>query len=237
VWNVKRLRPVGLGPWDFTKPVNTRGLFIAEGFTNYYGDMMLQRAGLWTEKQLLANYDGTLNFVENLPGTKLLSAVEASVIAPFLDRASQVQNTNLANTTVSYYPKGELVGFALDLLIRKRSNGQKSLDDVMRRMYNEFYLKSPKDSYYLRGRGFTVEDFERVTTQVTGANMSDFFTKYVHDVQMPPYDEGLEFVGLKLTRVDSTTSFGEKITFYNIREIPNASAEAIARRQAWLSGR
>lgn len=235
VWNVKRLRPVGLGPWDFTKPVNTRGLFIAEGFTNYYGDMMLHRAGIWNEKQLLTSYSGTINFIENSPGSKLMSAVEASIVAPFLDRASQVQNTNLSNITVSYYPKGELLAFALDLMIRKRSNGKKSLDDVMRKMYDEFYLKSPKNTYYLRGRGFTIEDFERVTTQVTGANMSDFFAKYVRDVQMPPYDEGLEFVGLKLSRANATRPNGEKIINYKIEELPNASSIAISRRKSWLT--
>lgn len=235
VWNVKRLRPEGLGPWDFTKPVNTRGLFIAEGFTNYYGKMLMQRAGIWTDKQLLDSYSRTITGIENAPGSKLTSAVEASLIAPFLDRASRVQNTNLSATTVSYYPKGELVGFALDLMIRKRSNGAKSLDDVMRKMYEEFYLKSPKNTYYLKGRGYTVEDFERVTSQVTGTSMSDFFTKYVRGVEMPPYDEGLEFVGMKLTRTAATRN-SMNFTQYKIEELPDASSQARAQRAAWLKG-
>lgn len=237
VWNVKRLRPVGLGPWDFTKPVNTQGLFIAEGFTNYYGKMHLQRGGIWTDKDLIESYSRTISLIENSPGSKLTSAVEASLIAPFLDRATRVQNTNIANTTVSYYPKGELVGLTLDLMIRKRSNGKKSLDDVMRTAYNEFYVKSPKNTYYLKGRGYTVEDFERVVSQVTGTNMKDFFDKYVRDVQVPPYDEGLEFVGLKLTRTDATRPNGDKFTNYNIEELPNATAEQIAHRKAWLAGK
>lgn len=235
VWNVKRLRPVGLGPWDFTKPVNTRGLFIAEGFTNYYGKMLLHRAGLSTDKELLADYGNTMTYIESSPGSKLMTAIEASLVAPFLDRASRVQQTNLAATTVSYYPKGELVAFALDLMIRKRSNGAKSLDDVMRKMYEDFYLKSPKNTYYLKGRGYTVEDFERVTSEVTGTNMSDFFTKYVRDVQMPPYDEGLEFVGMKLTRTEINRN-NMNLTQYKIEEIPNASAQARARGAAWLKG-
>jgi predicted metalloprotease with PDZ domain len=237
VWNVKRLRPVGLGPWDFTQPVKTRGLFIAEGFTNYYGKMMQHRSGLWTDKQLIDSYASTITGIENSPGSKLLSAEEASVIAPFLDRASRIQNTNLANTTVSYYPKGELIGLTLDLMIRKRSSGRKSLDDVMRKMYEEFYLKGPKDSYYLKGRGFTIEDFERVTTQVTGISMSDFFTKYVRSVEVPPYDEGLGFVGLKLTQTEAIRPSGEKFTSYKIEELSNISPETIARRKAWLRGK
>lgn len=237
VWNVKRLRPVGLGPWDFTKPVNTRGLFIAEGFTNYYGKMLMQRAGVWTEKQLLESYSRTITGVDNSPGSKLMSAEESSVIAPFLDRASRVQNTNLAATTVSYYPKGELVALALDLMIRKRSGGRKSLDDVMRKMYEEFYLKSPKDTYYLKGRGFTVEDFERVTSEVTGANMSDFFAKYARGVEMPPYDEGLEFIGMRLSRTEASRPSGEKYTVYKIEDSANASESKRRLKNSWLSGK
>jgi predicted metalloprotease with PDZ domain len=237
VWNVKRLRPVGLGPWDFTQPVSTRGLFIAEGFTNYYGKMMMHRSGIQTDKQLLESYSRTITGIENSPGSKLLSAEEASVIAPFLDRASRVQNTNLANTTVSYYPKGELVGLTLDLMIRKRSNGKKSLDDVMRKMYDEFYVKSSKNTYYLKGRAYTIEDFERVTSEVAGTNMSDFFTKYVHNVETPPYNEGLAFVGLKLSETDSARPTGEKFTAYKIEELPNATVQMLAMRKAWLSGK
>lgn len=237
VWNVKRLRPIGLGPWDFTQPVNTKGLFIAEGFTNYYGKMLLQRAGVWTQQQLLESYSRTITGIENSPGSKLTSAVEASIIAPFLDRASRVQNTNLSNTTVSYYTKGELLGLTLDLMIRKRSNGKKSLDDVMRKMYEKFYLNSPKDSYYLKGRGFSVEDFEEVTTEITETNMSDFFAKYAYNVEVPPYDEGFEFIGMKLTRTDSTRDSGEKFTLYKIEELPNVSAQTLARRNSWFGGK
>ncbi len=235
VWNVKRLRPIGLGPWDFTKPVATRGLFIAEGFTNYYGKMMQYRSGLWTEQQLIDSLGRTITGIENSPGSKLISAVESSIIAPFLDRASRVQNTNMAATTFSYYPKGELIALTLDLMIRKRSNGAKSLDDVMRKMYDEFYLKSPKNTYYLKGRGYSVEDFERVASQVTGTSMTDFFARYVESVETPPYDEGLAFIGMKLVGTSSAARTGENITSYKIQYSGDVSAETAARRKAWLA--
>ncbi|HZB43960.1 MAG TPA: hypothetical protein VE360_01880, partial [Pyrinomonadaceae bacterium] len=168
VWNVKRLRPAGLGPWDFTRPVNTRGLWIAEGFTNYYGKLFMRRAGLMTDEQLLRSYSNAVNTVEGAPGSKLMSAEEASLSAPFLDRAGSEQRTNLGNTAVSYYPKGETLGLVLDLLIRGRTGGRKSLDDVMRRAYEEFYLKGASDSYYLKGRAYTVEEFERLASAETG---------------------------------------------------------------------
>lgn len=200
VWNVKRLRPVDLGPWDFTKPLVTRELWIAEGLTNYYGQLMLRRAGLWTERKLLDALAQTITQVENSPGNRLMSAEEASVLAPFLDRAGHEQRTNLFNTAISYYPKGEVIGLVLDLLIRGETNGRASLDDVLRRMYDEFYVRSPKATYYLKGRGYTVEDFIRVTSEVAGKNMNEFFKSYVRAPQTLPYDEAFAHVGLRLVR-------------------------------------
>ncbi len=200
VWNVKRLRPVELGPWDFTKPLNTRSLWIAEGLTNYYGHLMLRRAGVWDEAAFLKRESQTITAIENAPGSRLMSAEQASLAAPFLDDAPHAQLTNLANTAVSYYPKGELVGLVLDLTIRGRTNGRVSLDDVMRRMYEEFYLKSANESYYLRGRGYTGDDFERVTKAVAGVDLSDFFSRYVRDVEKLPYDEAFGYLGLRFVR-------------------------------------
>jgi predicted metalloprotease with PDZ domain len=200
VWNVKRMRPVGLGPWDFTRPLVTQGLWIAEGFTNYYGKLSQRRAGLWDDEQLFKSYAGAIGGIENAPGSRRTSAVEASILAPFIDRSTNDQRTNLANTVVSYYPKGETLAIALDLLIRGRSKGRVSLDDVMRRGYEEFYLKSPNDSYYLKGRGYTIEEFQRLASEVAGFDLSDFFRRHVYGVEPPPYDEALAYVGLRLTR-------------------------------------
>src|SRR5438132_4394326 len=143
VWNVKRLRPIELGPWDFTRPANTRGLWIAEGITNYYGHLMQRRAGLWDDAKLLSTLAGQITEVENAPGSRLMSVEESSLSAPFIDDAVHAQQTNLENTSISYYPKGEVLGLVLDFLIRGKTNGKASLDDVMRRMYEEFYLKGP----------------------------------------------------------------------------------------------
>jgi len=178
VWNIKRLRPIELGPWDFTRPANTRGLWIGEGITNYYGHLIQRRAGLWDDAKFLSTLSQQITEVENAPGSRLMSAEESSLSAPFIDDAVHAQQTNLANTSVSYYPKGEVLGVVLDLSIRRKTGGRASLDDVMRRMYEEFYLKSPNATYYLRGRGYKNEDFERMATEVAGADMSDFFKRY-----------------------------------------------------------
>jgi len=200
VWNVKRLRPIELGPWDFTRPANTRGLWIAEGITNYYGHLMQCRAGLWSDAQLWTRLLQQITEIENSPGSRLMSAEESSLSAPFIDDAPHAQQTNLAYTSISYYPKGEILGVVLDLLIRGKTGGKASLDEVMRRMYEEFYLKSANATYYLRGRGYKNEDFEHMVSEVTGADMSDFFKRYVRGVESPPYEEAFAQVGLRFVR-------------------------------------
>jgi predicted metalloprotease with PDZ domain len=232
VWNVKRMRPAGLGPWDFTRPVVTRGLWIAEGFTNYYGKLAQRRAGVWDDGQLFDAYARTIGYVETSQGSKWTSAVESSVLAPFIDRGSSDQQTNLQNTVVSYYPKGETLAVALDLLIRGRSRGRASLDAVMRRAYEEFYLKSERDSYYLKGRAYTVEDFQRVASEVAGFDLSDFFRRHVYGVEPPPYDEALAYVGLRMTRTPDAAH-----PDYRIEKDDRAAPEALALRAAWLAGK
>ena len=246
VWNVKRLRPAGLGPWDFTRPVQTRGLWIAEGFTNYYGALMLRRAGLRTERETLDDYAATISAVESAPGSRLMSAEESSLLASFLDRATHEQRTNLANTSVSYYSKGEVLGLTLDLLIRGRTRGRVSLDDVMRRAYEEFYLRAPKDSYYLRGRAYTNEEFMRLASEVAGFDLSDFYRRHVRGTEPPPYEEAFTYVGLRLARrpqaraaspaASGAATPAPASVAYRLEEIESATAEARALRAAWLKG-
>src|SRR5207247_2365099 len=166
----------------------TRGVSIAEGITNYVGHLMQRRAGLWDYAKWLSTLAGQITEVENAPGSRLMSAEESSLSAPFIDDAVHAQHTNLENTSISYYPKGEALGIVLDLLIRGKTNGKASLDDVMRRMYEEFYLKSPNSTYYLRGRGYKNEDCKSVPSEVAGTDMSDFFKLYVRGVESPPYE-------------------------------------------------
>jgi len=231
VWNVKRLRPLELGPWDFTRPVSTRGLWVAEGFTNYYGHLMLRRAGLWDDKKFWAREAQTIRGIESTPASRLMSAEQSSLSAPFIDDAPHAQQTNLENTAVSYYPKGELVGMVMDLLIRGRTQGKSSLDEVMRRMYDEFYLKSPNNSYYLHGRGYHTEDLERVVSELAGAEFHDYFKRYVRDVEVLPYDEAFGYVGLRVVKTQAkepynaglSVMFDPLVTIENVRN--NSPAE------------
>lgn len=231
VWNVKRLRPVELGPWDFTRPANTRGLWIAEGITNYYGHLMQRRAAILNDTRFYSALSEQIADIENSPGGKLMSAEESSLVAPFIDDATNAQQTNLANTSISYYPKGETIAVVLDLMIRGKTHGKASLDDVMRRMYDELYLKSPNSSYYLRGRGYVGEDFARVASAVAGEDLSDFFKRYVRGVETLPYEQAFAQVGLRFAReprapvtVGITADDEEKTTFRIANVRPDSPA-------------
>ncbi len=171
--------------------------------------------------------------IENSPGSKLMSAEESSLVAPFTDDATHAQETNLGNSSISYYPKGETIALVLDLMIRAKTHGKASLDDVMRRMYDEFYLKSPNASYYLRGRGYKPEDFVRVASEVAGEDLSDFFKRFVRGVETLPYEEAFAQVGLRFAReprapvtVGITADEQEKTVF----RIANVRPESAASR-------
>ena len=241
VWNVKRLRPAELGPWDFTRPLSTRSLWIAEGITNYYGHLMQRRAGLWTDERLYRELAMQIGVIENAPGSRLMSAEEASLLAPFLDGAPTRQQTNLGQTSISYYDKGEVLGLTLDLLIRGKTGGRNSLDDVMRRMYEEFYRNSSNATYYLRGRGYNVEDFARVVSETAGSDFTDFFARHVRGVEPPPYDEAFAQLGLRLTKTSaasssSATPAAARRSEYRIEEMKNAPVPIQELRRRWLRG-
>ncbi|MEN3325612.1 MAG: hypothetical protein V7638_419 [Acidobacteriota bacterium] len=212
VWNVKRLRPLELGPWDFSRPLATRGLWVAEGFTNYYGHVMLRRAGLWDDRQFLKTEAETIERIESAQGSRLMSAEESSLSAPYIDGAPHEQLVNLQNTAISYYPKGELIGMVMDLLVRGRTQGKASLDDIMRDMYEEFYLKSPNLTYYLRGRGYETQDLQQVASRRAGFDLGDFFKRHIRDVEVLPYDEAFAYVGLRLVKKQSEEPFDAGLT-------------------------
>ena len=207
VWNVKRLRPQALGPWDWTRPANTRSLWIAEGLTQYYGNLMMRRSGIWGDADYLRSLGRSVEYVENSPGSRLMSAVDASLAAPFIDSAVHRQQTNLSNTSMTYYIKGELIGVVMDLLVRGRTNGSRSLDDVFRQMYDEHYLKAPNATYYLKGGGYTEEDFVRALSRVAGTDMQSFYDRHIRGVEILPYDDAFAVVGLRLVKTPNERAF------------------------------
>lgn len=190
LWNVKRIRPDALGPFDYTKENYTKLLWVAEGITEYYAQLALRRAGLLSDGEFLDRLSRTIANVQETPGRLLMSAEEASFDAWI---KYYRQDENSVNSQISYYDKGELLGLLLDLEIRKSSGGAKSLDDVMRYLYTEFYKKN---------RNYTPEDFQRACELMAGSSLENFFSRFVRGREELDYNSALNVVGLQLAEAD-----------------------------------
>ena len=134
-WNVERIRPKTLEPFSFEDANISGELWLAEGFTNYYGRLTMLRAGLREDTEGVGAWAGVINGVNNSPGTKFRSAVEMSRLAPFVDAAVSIDSTYWQNTFYSYYTFGEAIALGLDLTLRDRSDSKITLDDYMRAMW------------------------------------------------------------------------------------------------------
>lgn len=188
LWNVKRIRPDALGPFDYNKENYTRLLWVAEGITEYYGNLIVRRAGLMSKEAYLDHLARQIEDFQNSPGREVMSAEEASFDAWI---KFYRPDENYVNSQISYYDKGELLGLLLDLEIRRRTDNRKSLDDVMRYLYTEFFQK---------GRNYTPADFQKACELMAGASLDQFFARYVrgHDDLVPAYNETLAGAGLRL---------------------------------------
>ena len=192
LWNVKRIRPDALGPFDYTKENYTKLLWVAEGITDYYAGVALRRAGLISEKDFLEDTARAIQDLQNTPGRLVMTAEEAS-----FDTWIKFyrQDENSINSQISYYDKGAILGLLLDLEIRKRSHGAKSLDDVMRYLYEEFYKK---------GRNYTPQDFQKVAELMAGSSLDEFFARDVHGREELDYNAALDAAGLRLDTMGAT---------------------------------
>jgi predicted metalloprotease with PDZ domain len=194
LWNVKRIRPDSLGPFDYTKENYTKLLWVAEGITSYYTNVIMRRAGFTTDREFLDSAANSFQELQNRPGRLAMSVEEAS----FDTWIKQYRpDENSRNSQVDYYSKGSILGLLLDLEIRKRSQNKKSLDDVMRYLYAEFFKKD---------RNYTPEDFQKACELMAGTSLDEFFTKYVRGTEELNYDESLGAAGLHLDTTGETSS-------------------------------
>ncbi len=196
LWNVKRLRPIALGPFDYDNENYTTNLWIAEGFTAYYQNLILRYADLANTQVFLSDMVSDINTVENQPGTKVQPLAESSFDAWI---KSYRPNENSYNTGISYYDKGAVIGMLLDLEIINNSNGKYSLNDVMKYMYDTYY-KGKK-------RGYTDAEFKAGFEKFAGKNLNDFYAQYINGLSAIKYDKYLGYAGYKL--VDELASTNE----------------------------
>lgn len=183
-WNVKRLRPVELGPFDYETENYVPSLWVAEGFTEYYADILVRRAGLSTREDYLASLSASIGAVQATPGRLTTPVAQASYDAWIKQYRP---NENTVNTTVDYYSKGAAVAFLLDATIRELTSGVKSLDDVMRLAM----------ARYSGARGYTPAQFYATASEVAGRDLAPWFRTAVESTHELNYDEALAYFGLR----------------------------------------
>lgn len=188
-WNVERLRPASLEPFDFSEANMSGALWFAEGFTSYYTGLTLARGNIITPASYAESLNGTFNYVWNSPATRYFNPVEMSYQAPFVDAATSVDPVNRENTFISYYSYGSVLGLALDLHLRKIGL---SLDGYMKTLWNAF--GKSETPYHL-------EDLEDILSKYAGNQFAEtFFETYIYKSGMPDYEDLFNFVGFNLQR-------------------------------------
>lgn len=201
LWNVKRLRPVELGPFDYEHEVYTRSLWIAEGFTDYYSDVILARAGLITTAEYLENLSGGIRALQSTPG-RLVQPVEMASFDAWIKQYRPDENSS--NVSISYYTKGAVIGFLLDARVRQATNGAKSLDDVMRLAFQR----------YSGAHGYTPEQFRQAASEVAGTDLSAWFERVLDTTEELDYQPALDWFGLEFrtapTRPDPPAWLGAR---------------------------
>ncbi len=186
-WNVERIRPKTLEPFDYTETNMSGELWFAEGFTSYYTSLLLCRAGLLSQEDYIKRLAGGLNYVWNSPARGYFNPIEMSYQAPFVDAARSVDPVNRENTFISYYTYGSVLGLALDLSLRNLE-GSKNLDAFMKQVWQTY--GKPEIPY-------TIRDLQDALSSYAGAAFStNFFKKYIFDSQMPDYKTLFESVGV-----------------------------------------
>jgi predicted metalloprotease with PDZ domain len=226
VWNVKRVRPVALGPFDYTREQYQPSLWVAEGWTQYYGMSAPGRAGIVDRESFYTIMAGLMQINLTAPGRKEVSARMSSFHAPFWDGAPQAQPNNGAQSYFTYYTKGAGLALYLDLYLRAKTSNQRALDDVFNALKRRTW-NAPSTSYYLQGRGYTERDVELAASEIAGEDLHAWFERHVGGTEDVDYDAVLARAGLRLVR-------GEK---WMIEDLPDATAAQRAVREGWATGR
>jgi predicted metalloprotease with PDZ domain len=184
VWNVKRIRPVQMWPYDYARENETPLLWVSEGFTSYYGGLAAYRAGLRDARRFVDDVAGGIAEVEGNEARRYISASDSST-------STWIGYNAPLPFSMSYYTQGRNLAALLDLSIRHDSRGALGLDEVMRTLFTDFYQ---------RGRGFDTEDLIRVINRITRKSYEDFFRRYVWGTDVPPYETVFGYAGYQVVR-------------------------------------
>jgi predicted metalloprotease with PDZ domain len=188
-WNVKRLRPVELGPFDYENENYVKTLWVAEGFTDYYADILPRRAGLESKDEFLDGISNQIEQVQMVPG-RLVTPVNMASFDTWIKQYRPDENT--ANTSINYYPKGAVIAFLLDAKIRKATGGARSLDTGMQWAMQR----------YSGEKGYTPEQFYAVMSEAAGTDLKGWFARTAESTDELDYTEALDYYGLRFRPVD-----------------------------------
>ncbi|HAM10111.1 MAG: hypothetical protein A2X05_09440 [Bacteroidetes bacterium GWE2_41_25] len=218
-YNVKRIRPYELGPFDYDRENRTNLLWVSEGLSVYYEYLIVKRAGMMSEREFFGSFESNINAFENDPGRHYQSLSQASFNTwsdgPFGNKKEG------DDRSISYYDKGPLMGLILDLAIRNATKNKKSLDDVMRLMYWQYYKKMQ--------RGFTDAEFQQACEDIAGISLSREF-EYVYTTGELDYSAYLTYAGLKITEDKDVNTGKRRFTINRQENMSNAQATML---QAW----
>ncbi len=201
LWNVKRVRPIELGPFDYDQENYTSLLWVMEGFTSYYEKLILVRAGFMGKEDFLNKLQGSINYVEGSVGTRVQPVAHASFDA-WIKAYRPTENS--ANTSMTYYSRGSVIASIIDILIIDNSKGKQCLDHFFQHLYKKYFIEM--------NRGFSETEFKAELEKFVSKNLDEFYKKYIDGTEILPYAEVFDKVGISV--VDNTSfkpSFGATV--------------------------
>jgi predicted metalloprotease with PDZ domain len=201
LWNVKRFRPIELGPFDYDKENYTSLLWVMEGFTSYYDELIMRRAGFMSQEEFVSKMQNTINYVEGSVGSRVQSVAHSSFDAWI---KAYRPNENSSNTTMTYYSRGQIIAAIFDVLIVDKYKGKKCLDDFMRSVY----IKYAKEL----NRGISDKEFKMELEKFLEMDLTTFYAKYIDGTEIIPYGEYFSKVGIDVTYTGTKKpSFGASV--------------------------
>ncbi|MCB1176825.1 MAG: M61 family metallopeptidase, partial [Leptospiraceae bacterium] len=196
LWNIKRIRPIALGPFDYQKPNLTRELWIAEGITSFYDNYFLYKTGIYTRNEYINELLSDYNRLNDNWGEDWMSLEDSSFTTW---NKYYKQTINSPNTGISYYIKGALLVLCMDIFILEKTNTKHSFFDIMKFLYSHFYVKL--------GRGFTKEEFFESAEKVTGVNLKKHFEEYLSTPKRLPIQDYLNKIEVKIAKTQNKGAF------------------------------
>ncbi len=236
-WNVERIRPRSLEPFNFDDANMSGELWLAEGFTSYYGPLIMARAGLMAADELADEFTGVVNTVRNNPGRTVRTAEEMSRLAPFVDAAAAIDRTAFDNTFISYYTWGEAIGLGLDLTLRDRSSGKTTLDDFMRALWTRHgRSKSTRPGYV--DAPYTMADLKAALASVAGdaAFADQFFARFIQGHDVVDYEALLRRVGFVMRQAAPTAGYAGQLRLQEVQGRPRVISAVPFGSPAYAAG-